>query len=118
MATDFPHAQNVGRLQADLDSEARARLDALVTDDDRRTLQARGVALTDQSPASAIVDYAAENAIDVIVMGTHGRGRVGRWLLGSVADRVVRTAPCPVLVVRHPEREFIVPDALQTVAHA
>lgn len=118
MATDFPHAQNVGRLQADLDSEARARLDTLVTDDDRRTLHARSAALTDHSPASAIIDYAAENAIDVIVMGTHGRGRVGRWLLGSVADRVVRTAPCPVLVVRQPEREFIVPDALQTVAHA
>lgn len=118
MATDFPHAQNVGWMQADMNSAARARLDALVTDDDRRTLHAKWVALTNSSPATAIIDYATESSIDVIVMGTHGRGRVGRWLLGSVADRVVRSAPCPVLVVRHPEREFITPDALQTVAHA
>jgi nucleotide-binding universal stress UspA family protein len=39
-------------------------------------------------------------------------------LMGSVAERVVRTAPCPVLTVRHPEHEFVVPDALTTTAHA
>ena len=60
----------------------------------------------------------AEASIDIIVMGTYGRGRVARWLMGSVAERVVRSAPCPVLVVRQPEREFIAPDALQTVVHA
>jgi hypothetical protein len=38
--------------------------------------------------------------------------------MGSVAERVVRTASCPVLIVRHPEHEFIRPDALQTVAAA
>jgi nucleotide-binding universal stress UspA family protein len=118
MAADFPQAQNVGRMQGDLAAAAEARLRALVTDDDRRTLQAKWTCLTDTSPATAITAYAAGAAIDVIVMGTHGRARVARWLLGSVADRVVRSAPCPVLVVRHPEREFIVPDALQTVAHA
>jgi hypothetical protein len=36
-------------------------------------------------------------------------------LMGSVADKVVRIAPCPVLTVRHPEHEFILPDALETV---
>jgi hypothetical protein len=39
-------------------------------------------------------------------------------LLGSVAERVVRIAPCPVLTVRHPEREFVVPDALIAVVNA
>lgn len=48
----------------------------------------------------AIVDYAADNGIDLIVMGTHGRRGVSHLLLGSVAERVVRTAPCPVLTVR------------------
>ena len=38
--------------------------------------------------------------------------------MGSVAERVVRTAPCPVLTVRHPEHEFVIPDALATVAQA
>ena len=56
--------------------------------------------------------------INLIIIGTHGRGAVAHLLMGSVAERVVRTAPCPVLTVRHPEHEFVVPDALTTTAHA
>ena len=50
--------------------------------------------------ASAIVEYADGHAFDLIVMGTHGRTGVAHLLLGSVAERVVRTATCPVLTVR------------------
>lgn len=50
-------------------------------------------------PSSAIVQYADENDIDLIVMGTHGRSGVQRYLLGSVAEEVVRNANCPVLTV-------------------
>jgi nucleotide-binding universal stress UspA family protein len=52
------------------------------------------------SPARAIVDYARDYAIDLIVMGTHGRSGFAHLLLGSVTERVVRTAECPVLTVR------------------
>ena len=52
-----------------------------------------------------------------IVMGTHGRGAIAQLLVGSVAEKVVRTAPCPVLTVRHPEHEFVVPDAADTTAN-
>ena len=52
------------------------------------------------------------NPIDLIVTGTHGRGAVKHFLMGSVAERVVRTAPCPVLTVHAHERDFIVPDAI------
>ncbi|WP_420182679.1 universal stress protein [Haloarcula sp. KBTZ06] len=51
-------------------------------------------------PHSAILDYADENDIDLIVMGTHGRTGVERYLLGSVAEKVVRTSDVPVLTVR------------------
>jgi len=51
-------------------------------------------------------------------MGTHGRGLLAHVFMGSVAERVVRIAPCPVLTVRNPEHEFVFPDALQTVAAA
>ena len=61
-------------------------------------------------PAEAIVSYAATANIDLIVTGTHGRGGAARVLMGSIAERVVRTAPCPVLIVRHPQREFVVSD--------
>jgi len=51
-------------------------------------------------PFVEILTYASEAKIDLIVMGTHGRGPVAHMLLGSVAERVVRKAPCPVLTVR------------------
>ncbi len=52
------------------------------------------------SAAAEIVDAAKEAAADLIVIGTHGRGGLAHLLLGSVAEKVVRTAPCPVLTVR------------------
>ncbi len=51
-------------------------------------------------PHEEIVKTAAEERADLIVLGTHGRGGVERFFLGSVADRVIRTAPCPVVTVR------------------
>jgi universal stress protein A len=52
-------------------------------------------------PAKAIVEYAGSLGADLIVMGTLGRGGMAHFLLGSVAERLVRNAPCPVLTVRH-----------------
>ena len=52
------------------------------------------------NPTRQIVKAAVDRACDLIVMGTHGRGPVTHLLMGSVAERVVRTAPCPVLTVR------------------
>ena len=64
----------------------------------------RGVALEGETvlglPARAIIEYAEENEIDQVVMGSHGRDGVSRILLGSVAETVVRRSPCPVTVVR------------------
>ena len=51
-------------------------------------------------PADEITRYARIHDIDLIVMGTHGRGRMAHLLLGSVAEKVARTAPCPVLTMR------------------
>lgn len=47
-----------------------------------------------------IVKYIEEEGIDLVVLGTHGRSGISHWFMGSVAERVVRFAPCPVLVVR------------------
>lgn len=72
-------------------------------------------AVTIASPCQEILRYADEHAVDLIVMGTHGRGGVTHMLLGSIAERVVRRASCPVLTVRHPQREFVEPE-IQAVA--
>ena len=53
--------------------------------------------------ATEIVRFANDSGCDLIVMGTHGRTGVKHWLIGSVAERVVRTSSCPVLTV-HPKR--------------
>ena len=55
------------------------------------------------SPYQKIVDLAKDERADLVAIGTHGRGEVSRLLLGSVADRVIRFAPCPELGVRTPE---------------
>ena len=56
-----------------------------------------------------IIKAAREHGADLIVMGTHGRTGLAHALLGSVAEKVVRKAPCPVLTVRHPEFKFKMP---------
>jgi len=61
------------------------------------------------TPFYEIVRYAKEQNIDLIIMGTHGHTGLTHMLLGSVTEKVVRKAPCPVLTVRHLEHEFVHP---------
>jgi nucleotide-binding universal stress UspA family protein len=100
-------------LSEELEAAARRELDATIREDDRRELAAKTVLMRCSGPAQGIVTYATKAGIDLIVMGTHGRGGWSHLLMGSVAEKVVRLAQCPVLTVRHPEREFVTPDALQ-----
>lgn len=112
------YGTSVTELQANLEAAARRQIDALLTEEDRLQLGAEAVVRPVSNIAGAIVEYAGQADIDLIVMGTHGRGGLSHFLMGSVAERVVRMAPCPVLTVRHPEREFLKPDALTLAASA
>lgn len=97
-------------------AEAEARLTDTV---DR--CSAASVAVTrqvvDGRPARVIVQIAGERGTDLIVMGTHGRSGVAHLLLGSVAEHVVRTAPCPVFTVRDTARvaDAVAAEKLETV---
>jgi nucleotide-binding universal stress UspA family protein len=108
----------VPELQEQIEQNARRQLHQMLVDTDRSGPRSIPVVLTSSSPATTIVDYAKARDIDLIVMGTHGRGALAHLVMGSVAERVVRLAPCPVLTVRHPEREFVRPDTLVAVAQA
>src|SRR5438552_10702138 len=77
-------------------------------------IQVRHV-LLEGSPAQEIIRYATEQGVDLIVMGTHGRTGLERLLMGSVAEQVVRGAPCSVLVVKMPKR-VPVPQPAQSAA--
>jgi nucleotide-binding universal stress UspA family protein len=59
------------------------------------------------TPVDQILDYIDDSHIDLVVMGTHGRGPVGHLLLGSVAERIVRRSPVPVLTVKGDVRPAI-----------
>jgi nucleotide-binding universal stress UspA family protein len=108
----------VPELQEQVEENARRQLHEMLVDTDRSGPRSIPVVLTSSSPAMTIVDYAKARDIDLIVMGTHGRGALAHLVMGSVAERVVRLAPCPVLTVRRPEREFVRPDTLVAVAQA
>ncbi|MEX2401979.1 MAG: universal stress protein [Rhodothermales bacterium] len=95
------------------DTEVASRLDELTTriaDEDRdgSRVKVRYAIERDVYPAPAILDYADNQDVDLIVMGTHGRRGVSRLVLGSVAEEVVREAKCAVMTIRKPEGE--VPD--------
>src|SRR5262245_54114004 len=117
---DFPLYPELDRMQAEAEATANDQLKALLSPEDRQALHAKAVVLTSTSPAATIASYARDAVprIDMIVMGTNGRGAVAHFVMGSVAEKVVRTAPCPVLTVRHPQHEFVLPDAIETMAQA
>ena len=85
--------EDIAELQLNKVSEAHE-------DDDIKIIkvQTRGI-----SAAPAILDYVAENSIDLIVMGTHGRRGLGHFFLGSVAEEIVRVSGCPVFTIREAE---------------
>ncbi len=92
----------------DVEAGIGSRLADRLTDEERATLRAVSVLRKSDVPAEEIVKYARDEGVDLIVIGTHGRSGVAHLLMGSVAEKVVRTAPCPVLTVRHGEREVVV----------
>lgn len=92
----------------EMEKQARERLDATLTAEEREAFKAQ-LTLRTGSAFVEIVRHAREIRADLLVMGTHGRGAIAHMLLGSVAERVVRKAPCPVLTVRQPEHEFVHP---------
>jgi nucleotide-binding universal stress UspA family protein len=108
---------SVPDLQQQIEDAARKELEALIIDDDGLP-PIRPVLITSNVPAAAIVDYAKQTHVGLIIAGTRGRGAVAHALIGSVAERIVRAAPCPVLTVRHPEHEFVVPDTVVANATA
>jgi len=93
----------------ELESGARKQLDGLLSVEETKRYQACLELINGNSEFLEIIRYAREKNIDLLVLGTHGRGPIAHMLLGSVAEKVIRKAPCPVLTVRHPEHEFVMP---------
>jgi nucleotide-binding universal stress UspA family protein len=91
-----------------LQVEATAALERLLQDAKNRGLVCQS-ALRVGVDFTQIIDYALASRVDLIVMATHGRTGLAHALLGSVAEKVVRKAPCPVLTVKHPAAKIEMP---------
>jgi len=90
---------SVPHLIEDQRRAAAESVDKLVARLAKRKIEVEGMVRTGTA-YHVIVDSAAAESCDLIIMGTHGRGGLGHFLLGSVAEKVVRLSPCPVLTVR------------------
>ena len=105
------YGPEVGFALADVERNVEAAvqrdLDSTIAKHEGDPLKVVATVKRGSNVAHAITEYAKANAIDLIIVGTHGRGAVSRFLMGSVAERVVRSAPCPVLTVRAHERDFV-----------
>jgi nucleotide-binding universal stress UspA family protein len=91
-----------------LTAAARAALERTVREQKLDRFKVR-LEVREGPPFYEIILLAKEANVDLIIAGTHGRGGLRHVLMGSVAEKVVRKAPCPVLTVRHPEHEFVHP---------
>ncbi|RXK48544.1 universal stress protein [Halorientalis pallida] len=112
VALTTPTDTDLGDLKSTLRTQAQADIDEVVSlarAEGRETEEAI-VPDTEEAilvgvPHRAIVDHVEDEGIDLVVMGTHGRQGLQRVLLGSVAERVVRTSPAPVMTIRPTEDE-------------
>jgi nucleotide-binding universal stress UspA family protein len=86
-----------------LEETGQQAIDDVIAQAEAADVDTIEAAVANGIPHQAIHDYAAENDIDLIVMGTHGRTGLDRYLLGSVSEKVVRTSPIPVLTVAMPD---------------
>lgn len=92
----------------ELERRGADQLEKVISREDRNTLPGTLVMLKGTAFLE-IVRYARDQKMDLIVLGTHGRGAPAHVLMGSVAERLVRKAPCTVMTVRNPRDEFIMP---------
>jgi nucleotide-binding universal stress UspA family protein len=89
--------------------EAKRIMDDMVSEENKAKVGKIECHVRTGVPFLEIVNCAEELQADMIVCGTHGRSGLKHVLFGSVAERIVRKAPCPVLSVRHPEHKFEMP---------
>lgn len=107
----FPEAEEVFER---LNEQARSEMAGLIEKRTDKALRIRDVHRRGIAPDTVILEYVEEEDIDLVVMGTHGRRGPVRFLMGSVAERVVRLAPSPVLTIGRGERAGRV-EAIETL---
>jgi len=108
MYFDMLHAPPLADLMAEIEEQVSKAMDELVAPEIRERVAVERI-IRRGVPFLEVIRCAQEIGADLIVCGTHGRTGLKHVLFGSVAEKIVRKAPCPVLSVRHPEHRVEVP---------
>lgn len=104
---DFSFGQiGMPNVENELRVKGEQELQELITNEIKGVVPAEGLVKVGL-PFVEVVSYAKEEGIELIIVATHGHTGVEHVLFGSTAEKIVRKAPCPVLVVRSDERDFI-----------
>ncbi len=90
------------------ESEDRRQLNEFIPPELKKGIEVEAIH-TVGMPFLDIIKTAKKKKVDLIIIATHGRSGLSHILFGSVAEKVVRNAPCPVLSIRHPEHGFVMP---------
>lgn len=98
------------RLKEQAESKARERLEELAQESSAVEVHPRVARQTSLGIGEAVQDYAGAHEIDLVVMGTHGRRGLGRLVLGSVANTLIRRSSCPVMTVRERDADSETPS--------
>ena len=101
---DHPHyytTQPLLQIMSELKVDAESYLDKVVNDNKYEDVDTKSEVIEGKA-ADIIADYATKENIDLIIIATHGRSGVSRWVRGSVADRILHSACVPVLLIRAP----------------
>ncbi len=98
----------IAQIYDDMEREAKKNIHRLVPKRFREKLRVENIIIRG-TPYLEIIRTAKKYDVDLITIATHGRTGISHVLLGSTAEKVVRKAPCPVLCVKHPEHEFVMP---------
>ena len=100
MSTQIPNEETIEQL--------RVKLLNCIPEEIRNEMDVEAI-VSQGIPFAEIISTAKEKEIDMIVIGSHGRTGLSHIMLGSVSEKVVRKAPCPVLTVRQSDHEFVMP---------
>ena len=92
----------------EMEASARRLLDDVAASIKKNNLDVESVLITGE-PFVEIIKYARKEQVDLIVMATHGRSGIEHMLMGSVAEKVVRKSPCPVLTIKKSGQTFTMP---------
>lgn len=105
-SVEMPVASTASEALAQYESDVKARLETIRGEIEGLEI----ITAVDTGVAHvSIIRYARDHDVDLIVLATHGRTGIAHALIGSVAEKVVQMAPCPVLTVKHPDHEFALP---------